>query len=87
MTEDIERFAAEQIDALLTSVAVEEMRPEATARIEAACLAQLQRRKPPTDWQLSLWGILEATLASLLAGSYLLWNLAQAVALYGASLR
>jgi hypothetical protein len=87
MTGDIEHLTEKQLDTLLTSVALEEIRPAATARIEAVCLARLQRRNPPADWQVIFWGVFEAAVTSLLCGSYLLWNLAQALSLYGASLR
>lgn len=87
MPEDFESFKAQQLETLLTSAAWQDMRPAAATRIEAVCLSRMRRRNPPAEWQVTFWRVLEAALTSLLGGSYLLWNLGQALALYGIHLR
>jgi hypothetical protein len=84
MVHNKKEITERQIDNMCASIPFQDLRPEAAARVEAACLAQLRcNRKPPAEWQLSLLHTLEAIFASLLVGSYLLWSLGQALMIYG----
>lgn len=84
MLEDDDRLTERNIDQLLAAAPLQDVQPATAKRIEAACLAQLRRRqKQPIHWRMFLLGALEAMLASLLGGSYLLWNLGRALAIYG----
>lgn len=84
MLEDDDRLTERNIDQLLAAAPLQDVQPTTAKRIEAACLAQLRRRrKRPIHWRMFLLGALEAMLASLLGGSYLLWNLGRALAIYG----
>jgi len=87
MPEDFERISVQQVETLLAAVPLSDLRPEAAARIEVMCLARLKRRhRRLIHQQSALMGALEAVLALLLGGSYLLWNLGQALVLYGVRL-
>jgi hypothetical protein len=82
LTDDIQshdRF----VDRLFAEAPLQDLRPMAAARIEAACLARLRRRKKSIHWTTSLLGICEAALAFLLGGSYLLQTLSWALSLCG----
>ncbi len=84
MPDDIERLSLQRVETLYAAGPLSDLRPEATVRIEAMCLAHLKRRPCRLiDRQSALVSALEAILASLLGGSYLLWNLGQALVLYG----
>lgn len=88
MLEDNDEPMARLVDPLIASAPLQDMRPATARRIETMCLARLQRRKKLLpSWEWSFHGALEAILASLLGGSYLLWNLGQAIVLYGAHVR
>lgn len=87
MLEDDDGLTERDIDQLFAAAPLQDLRPETAERIEAACLSQLRRRRePPIHWRMFLLGALEAILASLLGGSYLLWNLGRALAIYGVHL-
>jgi hypothetical protein len=75
------------VDGLLTELPPEDLRPTAGTRIEAACLARLRRRRTTFQVPVSLLGALEAILALLLGGTYLLSMLSWALALYGLHFR
>ncbi len=88
MAEDDDRLTERHIDVLLASTQLQDLDPAAAKRIEAVCLAQFRRRRrPPLPSRAFLVGVLEATLAVLLGGSYLLWNLGRALVIYGVHLR
>ena len=85
---DDDRLTERELDQLFNEAPQQDLRPAAAQRIEAACLARLRsRRKPPIHWRTFLLEALEATLASLLGGSYLLWNIGRALAIYGVHIR
>lgn len=85
MLEDYDEPMARLVDPLIASAPLQDLRPATARRIEAACLARLQRRKKLLpSWECSFLGALEAVLASLLGGGHLLWSLGQALVIYGA---
>ena len=88
MSEVDDRLTGQHINGLLASAPLQDLDPAAAKRIETACLAQLRRRqRPPIPSRAFLVGALEAALAVLLGGSYLLWNLGRALVIYGVHLR
>lgn len=84
MFADENRITASQADPWLAAMPVDELHPAAAARIEAACLARLRRRRQSlTRWQSPLLEELGLALALLLGSGYLLETLARALAVYG----
>ena len=87
MFADENRMMESQADQWLDAMPVDELSPEATARIEAACLARLRRRRQPLlRWQSPLIEALGFALALLLGSGYLLETLMRALAVYGVRL-
>ena len=75
---------ASQVDQWLAAIPMDELYPAASARIEAACLARLRRRRQSVpQWQSPLLESLGLALALLLGSGYLLETLARALAVYG----
>jgi len=84
MFADEDRITASQAEQWLAVMPVEEMHPAAAARIEAACLARLGRRRRPAPlWQSPVLEGLGLALALVLGSGYLLETLASALAVYG----
>ncbi len=75
------------VDQLLDELPPQDLAPAAAMRIEVACLARLRRRRIAFHLPESLPGVIEALIACLLGGSYLLATLGRALVLYGVYFR
>ena len=82
MLPDDDRANERFVDHLFAEAPLQDLRPEAAARIEAACLTQLRRRKYSARWPVRLLGVFASVLASSLGGSYLLWTISRALVFY-----
>jgi hypothetical protein len=87
MFADENRMTESQADGWLAAMLPDELHPAAAARIEAACLARLRRRRHPLlQWQSPIPEAVGFALTLLLGIGYLLEALAQALAVYGVHL-
>jgi len=87
MSVDEDRMTASQVEQWLAALPLDELRPAAAARIEAACLARMRRRYQwLPEWRSPLLDALGLALALLLGSGYLLETLARALAVYGVHL-
>ena len=76
------------IDQLLGEAPLQDLSPEAANRIETLGLASLRRGRPLKIARYSrLIEAIAMIFFSLLGGGHLLWNLGQALAIYGLLLR